>query len=224
VVPSSLLTPTSGRRAVHTVTDSVAGLLAAAHRHGATLNDVILAAVSGALFEYLGVRGETPPQLVISVPVSMRTTATAEALGNQVGAAPVAVAAEPDPRLRLLAIAASTRAAKQESRGRSGIVLSWLFRSLAAVRLGQYFVDHQRLVHTFETNLRGPGDRVTMAGHLVEGIVPIAVNPGNVTVSFDVLSYAGGLVVSVVTDPAGIPDADRLAGMLAEHLRVLHTV
>jgi hypothetical protein len=40
----------------------------------------------------------------------------------------------------------------------------------------------------------------------VERIVPLAVNRGNVTVSFDVLSAGGRLVTSIDSDPDRVPD------------------
>jgi hypothetical protein len=46
----------------------------------------------------------------------------------------------------------------------------------------------------------------------------VAVTPGNVGVTFDVLSYAGQLVVTVVADPDILPDQDVLTGLLAEEL------
>jgi hypothetical protein len=43
----------------------------------------------------------------------------------------------------------------------------------------------------------------------------MAVNPGNVGVSYDVLSYAGTLGVTVVADPDVVPDLDRLTELLS---------
>ena len=91
-----------------------------------------------------------------------------------------------------------------------------LFRALGALGLFRLFVDHQRLVHTFETNLRGPAEPVTLAGSTVRAIVPAAVNPGNVAVSFDVLSYAGVLGVTIVTDPEIVDEPARLADALTD--------
>ena len=76
------------------------------------------------------------------------------------------------------------------------------------------FVEHQRLVHTFETNLRGPAEQVFFGGHPIRAIVPAAVNPGNIGVSFDVLSYAGVLDVTIVTDPRIVTEPDRLVDEL----------
>ena len=212
VAPTSLLRPTTGRRRVRVVDVALEPVVLAAHRLGVTVNDLIVTAVAGTLFDVLGARGEFPEQVVVSVPVSARSAGTD--LGNQVGAVPVAV-----PRTsRLASVAEQTRRAKQQPRGSSAAVLSVVFRSLAALRLGQFFIDRQRLVHTFETNLRGPAQRVAMAGTPLTQIVPIAVNPGNVGVSFDVLSYAGRLTISVVADPVVVPEVDRVAELLGTHL------
>src|SRR4029078_6279749 len=80
------------------------------------------------------------------------------------------------------------------------------------------FVDHQHLVDTFETNLRGPVKPLYLAGRQVRAILPIAVNPGNVGVSFDVLSYAGTLGITVVSDPDSVPDLTLLTRLLASTL------
>ena len=90
-------------------------------------------------------------------------------------------------------------------------MLTLLFHALAAVGVFQAFVDHQRLVHTFVTNLRGPAQRRRVVGAEVLAVVPVAINPGNVAVSFDVLSYAGTLAVTLVCDPGLVPEAAWLA-------------
>ena len=90
-----------------------------------------------------------------------------------------------------------------------------VFRVLSRLGLFRLFVEHQRLVHTFETNLRGPAEPVSLGGHLVAAIIPAAVNPGNIGVSFDVLSYAGVLGVTLVTDPEIVMETDTLTDELA---------
>jgi hypothetical protein len=215
LAPTSITRPTSSRRRLRTVTVPLTHIQDAARRHAVSVNDVLVAAVAGALFDLLARRGEHPPELVVSVPISMRAAADGE-LGNQVGAVPVAVPEQ--AAARLPAISRRTRAAKSGSRGSSALVLGWLFRGLGAIGLAQRFVDRQRLVHTFETNLRGPEQPIRMVGRDVTRIVPVAVNPGNVGVSFDVLSYAGNLVVSVVVDPVQVPHPQEVADDLHRHL------
>jgi hypothetical protein len=59
---------------------------------------------------------------------------------------------------------------------------------------------------------------MSLAGAEVVAVVPAAVNPGNVAVSFDVLSYAGSLVVTLVCDPGLVPESDWLAERLTATL------
>ncbi len=213
---SSILQPTSGTRRMAVVEADLQTVVQQARRHGATVNDVVLSAVAGALGDLLAARGEHPDAVVISVPVSARPQPGD--LGNQVGAVPVSVPVGLDRDQRLRQITAQTSRAKSQVRGSSGQVLSVVFRGLAALHIGQYFVDHQRLVHTFETNLRGPASEIVIGGQPVRRITPIAINPGNVGVSFDVLSYAGTLRVAVVACPRTVPDVERVAQVLQREL------
>jgi diacylglycerol O-acyltransferase / wax synthase len=52
----------------------------------------------------------------------------------------------------------------------------------------------------------------------------LAITPGNVGVCFDILSYAGRLVATVVADPDIVPEQDLLTSLLAEELAQLLTV
>ncbi len=215
---TSLTRPTGSRRVIRWTSVHLAAVRSAAHDLGATVNDVVLAAVAGAMLEELASRGERLEHLIVSVPMSRRRSATASSLGNEVGVVPVVVPADLAPAERVRVIAARTAAAKGGERGSSAVLLGWLFRGLGAVRLAQHFVDRQRLVHTFETNLRGPEAQLQIAGSRLDRIVPVAVNPGNVCVSFDVLSYAGELGITLVMDPAAVPDAERLANRVRSGL------
>jgi len=70
-----------------------------AHAHGGTVNDAMLAVITGAVRTLLDGRGESIPNLVVSVPVSARGTATTARLGNQIGALPVRLRYSTDPRV-----------------------------------------------------------------------------------------------------------------------------
>ena len=219
---SSLLSSrVSCRRTVDVVETDLGDVARAGHRLGVTVNDLVLVAVSGALGWLVRSRGEDLGSVVVSVPVSARAETSVGRLGNQVGVAPVDIPLG-SRELRLAAVAAQTARLRgpggAAGRGASAAVLAPVFRLLGAVRLFSWIVHHQRLVHTFESNLRGPTDPVLVAGARVRRIVPMAVNPGNVTVSFDVLSYAGRLVVTVLSDPEHVPEHRRLASRLAAEL------
>lgn len=216
----SLLGDTGDRRRVEVATAGLAAVREQAHARAATVNDVVVTAVTGALVELLARRGERVDELVVSVPVSRRRQGDAGALGNATGVVPVRVPAVADRQRRLAVLVAQRSRLSAPERGGSAAVLTPLFRGLAAVGAFQPFVDHQRLVHTFVTNVRGPAERLRVAGAEVGALVPVVVNPGNVAVSFDVLSYAGTLGVTLVCDPGLVPEsawiAERVTAGLTE--------
>ncbi len=216
---TSLLAPTGPARGLEVVEVPLAPVVAAGARRSATVNELVLVAVSGALRELLASREESLDAVVVSVPVSGHDADDGGAPGNAVGVLPVRIPLDPDGEVRLAAVqAARPRLHGAGRRGASARLLSPVFRALAATSLFPHFVRHQRLVHTFVTNVRGPTAPLHLAGALVTRVVPAAVNPGNVTVSFDVLSVAGALVVSVVYDPDHVPDHALLARYLRREL------
>ncbi len=214
----SLNQPTGQRRRFVVVRADLDGIRDAAHAHGATVNDIVLAAVSVALGTLLHGRGETVDRFVVSVPVSARQHASATELGNQSGVIPIALPTSGRSDERIAAIAAATRAAKQTPGGASTAVLGPVFRLLARLGIFRWFIDHQHLVHTFVTNLRGPDERLSFLGATVLDVIAIAGVAGNVTLSFAVLSYAGALDITLIADPDACPDLDVLAAALRHEL------
>jgi len=93
-----------------------------------------------------------------------------------------------------------------------------LFRLLAAVGFWGWFTNHQRLVHTFVTNVRGPAEPLAFASAPVEAVLPVPATTGNVSVSFAALSYAGTLWLTVLSDPDLVPDVAELTGALRREL------
>jgi len=177
------------------------------------VNDCLLVAATGALEHLLHTRGEHPDSLVVSVPISARRSTSGADLGNQVGVMPVRVALRGDANARLARVAAETRARKSAP-GSSLALIGPLFRGLAAIGVFGWFVNRQRLVNTFLTNLRGPAESVYLAGAPVTRIVPVTVTAGNVGVAFAALSYAGRLGVTVITDPDVVPEGAAVASAL----------
>lgn len=216
----SLDAPTGPRRAVATVEVELAPLRAAARQHGATVNDALLVATTGAMTTALRSRGETTRDLVVSVPVSARVEA-GDALGNQVGVMPVRVEVGGTVAERLVRVAETTRAQKTHVRGTSAALVGPAFRLLAAVGAFRWFVDRQRLVNTFLTNLPGPVSRLSLAGAPILRIAPVTITAGNVGVAFAALSYAGRLTVTVIVDPDVVPELGTIASALADELAAI---
>jgi len=208
--PTSLNRPTGPRRRVATVSCSLADALALARSQGATVNDLVLAVIAEALSGLAASRGEVLPDVVISVPVSARRTASSNDLGNRTGVMPVSVPATGARGDRLRSVAAVTRRAKSLPAAASAAVLGPWFRWLAGLGLFGWFTDRQRLVHTFATNLRGPTEPFRLGTLEVTGIVPLTVTTGNITAAFATFSYAGDLGITIIADPDTLGDLDQL--------------
>ncbi len=212
----SLNAPTGPQREVAVVRAELEASKRFAHAQGgATVNDVLLGAVAGALGTLLRRRGEQVERLVATVMVAPDRAGTS---ANQAGIAPIALPTGGSLADRLPAITARTRARLRGRRGGSAAPFGAALWLLARLRLLRWGIDHQRMVHTFVTNLRGPASPVTLAGLPVTDLVPISLATGNVTVAFAAMSYAGTLTVTIVTDPTHHPDREVLVEALEDEL------
>jgi WS/DGAT/MGAT family acyltransferase len=189
-------------------------------RLGGTVNDVLLAAVTGALRRYLLARGETVDGVEIhaAIPVSLRSPGTEAALGNQVGAIllrlPVCLA---DPAERLAVV--RRRTDQQKNSLEAPIILAGLkvFGAIpAAVEtpLVDYFTSKLTAVMT---NVIGPRERLYLAGAPVESFMFWVPKTGRVGLGVSFLSYAGAVRVGVISDAGLVPDPEAIvAGFQTE--------
>ena len=99
---------------------------------------------------------------MVSVPVSGRSSAAADRLGNNTGVRPIAVPTLADDNARLAEIISLTRTSRELARASSAGPLGLAFRTLSRLGLFQTFIEHQRLVHTFESNMRGPTEPLSL--------------------------------------------------------------
>ena len=217
---TSLNRPVGPRRRLDVVAVDLAGLRDLGHAYGGTVNDVVLAAVAGALRTLLAARGEQLGEVTITVPVAARRAPAGGELGNQIGIMPVTVPATGDFGTRVTQTAEITRERKSRARGASAALFVPAFLLLARTGLLRWFASHQRVVQTFVTNLHGPENPLTFGGAAVRAIIPIPSTTGNVTVTFAAASYAGTLRITILSDPARMPDAPALAAALRHELSV----
>jgi diacylglycerol O-acyltransferase len=214
--PCSLLLRTGARRRLGVARVDLARLRAGAHTGGGTVNDALLAAVTGALDQLLRARGEHVDVLRVAVPV-----ATAEGTAHDV--APLLVGLLVGGGDRLQATAQTMRSARRGASGPAGVaLLGPLFRGPARVGLWRVYADHQRRFHTLVSNVRGPGVAQRLGGVTVRTMIPVSVaGSGNVVVGFLALSYAGTLTVSLIADPDRMPDLPLLVTALQAELDTL---
>ena len=214
-------TPVGVRREVAVARVDLATARRAAHTAGGTVNDVLLTAVTGALGRVLRTRGEQVDRLVISVPVSSRKRAGPTDLGNRVGVIPVELPTSGDPLLRLGSVARITAERKTSAPGSSAALIGPLFRLLARVGVFRWFIDHQRLINTFVTNLRGPDRPLRFLKAEVQQVIALPMITGNVSVAFAGFSYAGTLTVTAIADPGCCNDLPAITEALQQELLAL---
>jgi len=190
------------------------GVKAAAHANGGKVNDALLAIVGGGLRDLLVERGDSVEGVLeVSVPVGRRENADPRELGNRAGAIQVPMSlADPDPGHRLQGLAAASAAAKrrQQPALATGVV-AWLAR----VGLAQVFINRQRLVNVFVTNVPGPPVPFYVLGARVLEVYPLTAIAGNTPVCFAALSYCGRLNLVVVVDPSAAAEVDVIASGMA---------
>lgn len=219
---TSLNRPTGRGRRLAVVRADLDAVRAAAHHAGGGVNDVVLAAATGALRRLLDQRGEKADRLAVSVSVSGRTADDqAGRPGNHVGSMGVLLPLDGAPEPRLRRVAAITRARRTERPGSSAAVLGTMLRVMRALGVLRWMMNHQRLTNTFVSSMRGPAARLTLGGAPIREIIPLTATTGNVTVVFVALSYAGVLCVTIVADRDACPDLPFLATALQTELDAL---
>jgi diacylglycerol O-acyltransferase / wax synthase len=218
--PCSLVQQTGPHLRMAVVRLDRGSLRAAAHRNGATTNDAVLVAVAGALHRLLLSRGESIDPIAVTVPVSGRRPGGGPAMGNLVSPMLVDVPARGNAAERLAQVESAVRAHKAAATGPAPIaILGGAFRFLARLGGYRFYMKHQHRFHTLVTHVRGPAEPVTLAGHQVSAAIPIGVGDrGNMTVYFEVLSYAGALTIAVFVDPDHGPDLGGLTHLLRSEL------
>ena len=189
----------------------VADLKAVKSVLGGTLNDVVLATVSGALRTFFTRRGVDPDQLTIRalVPVSVRTKDERGALGNRVTQlnAPLPVD-RADPVVRLDAVRKALAGLKESRQALGGEVLTaisdWTVPNLLvqAVRLAARTRPYNLVV----TNVPGPQIPLYLQGARMRTAYPVVPLFENLALVVGLFSYDGGLFWGLNADWEQIPD------------------
>lgn len=174
-------------------------------RFGCTINDVLMATLSGALGRYLNRNGPpTGPDLDLRavVPVDLRGGDVGE-LGNRFGMVFLELpVGEPDPVERLRVV----HRRMQELKGSAEAVV--IFEILSAV--GMLPSELEKVVvglfgekaTAVVTNLPGPRQQLHMAGTRIESLMYWVPQSGGLGLGISLLSYNGTVRVGVASDAA----------------------
>lgn len=199
--------------------------------YGATVNDVVLAAVGGALRRLLAGRGEWPRDpLVAMVPVSTRRPDDVT-VGNRVSGMLVSLATDlADPVERLRAISAGTPVAKEQERLTAGrlvddvaqmaapLLSSRIMRWASGLRL---FDRMPPLYNVTVSNVPGPPVPLWCARGRVVSVVPVGPVANGAALNVTALSYQGTVGFGLLACRRMLPEVQDLAIMVDDALAEL---
>jgi WS/DGAT/MGAT family acyltransferase len=182
-------------------------------RMGVTLNDVWVAAVSGALRQYLDERGQTVDgrALRAAVTFNLREKANAFQLGNEFGLVAVDLPTNVDDAcLRLRQSSARMTAIKRSHQPRATMaflsIAGCLPTALQHFALNLFTSKGSVVL----TNIEGPGSRRYLAGSRMTDLICWVPQAGKLGVGLAFISYAGQIQLALFVDTDLVPDPDRL--------------
>jgi diacylglycerol O-acyltransferase len=215
--PSVLAGPLGRERLWGWAEASLDDVRALAERAGCTVNDIFLAALSGAYRSFLLDRGEDLDATVLRaiIPVGGRRLRGAGARRNLASAMFIELPAHlPDPVSRLAAVAARTAEQKATAVAEATAAVVSMADHLPAPLLARaataYGRARQGRVNVAATSLRGPAEPQWLAGRRVLRLVPYIPVALDVRATAAMVSYAGRLAVGVTADAEALPDAGLL--------------
>jgi len=197
--------------------------------HGGTVNDVVLATVSGAVRNWLLTRGEAVTATTTvraMVPVSVRADQHKGELGNRVSSYFVDLpVGEGSAVMRLHQVGFAMRAHKESGSAVGADALVQLsgfapptIHSLGA-RVASGFT--RRLFNLVVTNVPGPQFPLYAAGARMLSVYPVVPLAKGQAVSIGLTSYDGGVYYGLNADRDAMPDIDVLASCLEDSLAEL---
>jgi WS/DGAT/MGAT family acyltransferase len=216
--PTSLNAAISPHRKFETVDIPLAEVKLVRTGLGGTVNDVVLAIVTGALRRYLAGRGEAlGPDLRAMVPVSVRPQEQRGSMGNQVSAVfcPLPVG-DPDPASRLRKVRESMKGLKESGQVIGAQALTRLgdFAPPTLVAQAARLQAVTRFFNIVVTNVPGPQFPLYLLGRKMHSCypqVPLAAQQG---VGIALLSYDGRIGVGLLGDADLAKDLDAFAAAL----------
>ncbi len=183
---------------------------------GGTVNDVVLAVVSGGVREWLHARGIRTEGLEVraQVPVSIRAKDEQGQLGNKLA---VMRAALPvyleDPEERLLKVRAQMRDLKESKQALGAEVISRFNDFAPPTLLAQAARINfsTRLFNLVVTNVPGPQVPIYLLGRELEDVFPVGFLPPHQALFVAIMSYNGGINFGLLADYDSMDDVEVIA-------------
>ncbi len=227
--PSVLNVTMSGQRRFATFRADLADIKAIRSAHNASVNDVILTVITGALRSWLLSRGEAvtaSTMLKALVPMSVRPPSSADDNADGASSLPVASyvvdmpVAEPNPVMRLHQVSFSMGAHLDSGRqvGADSLLELGRFAPPTLHALGARVAGQLsgRMYNVLVTNAPGPQVTLYAGGSPVVAMYPIAPLAKGQALAVACTSYNGGVFFGFTVDRDAIPDVEEFAEHIGE--------
>ncbi len=193
---------------------------------GGTVNDVVLAVVTGALRSFLIARGVRTEGLELRalVPVSVRTVGERHEGGNRIvvmrGPLPVYIA-DPLQRLRFVKHAMDGLKESKQALGAEVIAGAQNFAPPTILAQASRLNFSTRLFNLIVTNVPGPQFPLYVLGRRMERVFPVAFLPENHALAVAIMSYNGEMNFGLLGDFDALPDIDSIGESIKAELATL---
>lgn len=197
---------------------------AVARTFGGTVNDVMMAALAGALRRYVMGRGEIPRDTTTMIPVNLRPwdAPLPEHLGNKFALVAFELPmSSPTPSARLAESKARMDVIKQ---GPEALLTFGLAHAIGSVGAVTGTVSRQMIsffgnkAFGVTTNVPGPTQKRYFAGKEMVGILGWVPGASQQTLGACIFSYNGNVRVGFKADDAVIPDVANLVAAFDEEM------
>jgi WS/DGAT/MGAT family acyltransferase len=191
---------------------------------GATINDVCLAVVAGALRELSLERSRPPTGLKAMVPVSVRGEEESAELGNRITFAFIELPVDVfSPLRRLEAVQRQTRAFKRSGRpaGTQALLGALGVLPIAMRKRAAQAMASQRAYNLVVSNIPGPPCTVYMLGAELDEAYPVVPLSEKHALSIGIFSYGEHLHFGIYADPDALPEVTLLVGAISSSFRSL---
>lgn len=215
-IPTSLVGPIGPERCWRSLSIPMWDIRSIQSKFACTVNDVVIAGVTGGFRDLLMTRGEAIEGRAVTamVPVSLRSRFESGSGGNRVANIHARLPIDnPDALSRLRSIQAQLSDLKKSNEvAATGFLMNigeFVPRALAD-RIARGVVQRQRNVETTVTNVPGPRERLYFGPHPMVAGYPVAPIAGQVRITVAIWSYCDNLSIGITSDRGTSSDVDTL--------------
>src|SRR5882757_1640139 len=193
---------------------------------GGTVNDVVLAVVTGAMRSFLISRGRRTAgvEMRALVPVSVRVEDEQNQGGNRIvvmrGPLPVYIS-DPVQRLRFVSHAMDGLKESKQALGAEVIAGAQNFAPPTILAQASRLNFSTRLFNLIVTNVPGPQFPLYVLGREMLAAYPVAFLPENHALAIGIMSYNGQMNFGLLGDYDALPDMGAISDNIAKELATL---